>query len=289
MVQTEKIFEALNWASSFLQKNNRDANAGELLLRHFLGMTRSQLLANMHEDISQQIQETFQQAVFAHVEGIPIQHIIGFEEFFGRKFIVNSNVLIPRPETEELVLGAINRIKRTYSSHLEGLKLVDIGTGSGIIAITMKLECPDLTVSAVDISKEALSIAEKNAKNLEADIHFLQGDLLQPLIASQEKVDIILSNPPYIPDRELDILSEVVKDHEPHQALFGGEDGLDYYRRLMEQIPQIINNEAIIGFEIGMGQGEQVAELLNNTFPESRTEIVHDINGKDRMVFCEIG
>lgn len=289
MDQTQKIFEALNWASSFLQKNNRDVNAGELLLRHFLGMTRSQLLANMHEVLPEQIQETFQQAVFAHIDGIPIQHIIGFEEFFGRDFIVNSNVLIPRPETEELVLGAINRIKRAYSSNLEGLKLVDIGTGSGIIAITMKLECPELSVSAVDISNEALSIAEKNARNLEAEVNFLHGDLLLPLISSQEKVDIILSNPPYIPNRDIEILSEVVKDHEPHQALFGGEDGLDYYRRLMEQIPQIMNSRAIIGFEIGMGQGEQVAELLNSTFPGSHVEIVQDINGKDRMVFCEIG
>lgn len=101
-------------------------------------------------------------------------------------------------------------------------------------------------------------------------------------------MDIILSNPPYIPNRDIEVLSDVVKDHEPHQALFGGFDGLDYYRRLMEQIPEVIREKALIGFEIGMGQGEQVAEILRKSFPQSVIEIVNDINGKDRMVFCEI-
>lgn len=287
MDRIQKVFEALKWASSFLQKNGRDANAGEILLRHYLQMSRAQLLANQQLFLPESVQRAFQHAIQEHIKGVPIQHIIGYEEFYGREFHVNADVLIPRPETEELVLETIKRSKNMFSD-LEGLRLVDIGTGSGIIAITMKLECPALKVSAIDISLKALDVAKKNAIKLKSDIEFLHGDLLIPVIDNKEKVDIILSNPPYIPDSDIEILSEVVKDHEPHQALFGGKDGLDYYRRLMEQIPQIINKRALIGFEIGMGQGEQVAKLLNDTFPNSQINIVNDINGKDRMVFCQL-
>ncbi|MGE8205001.1 peptide chain release factor N(5)-glutamine methyltransferase [Heyndrickxia sp. NPDC080065] len=287
MVQNRKVFEALKWASSFLQENGRDANAGEILLRHILQMNRAQLFANQQLLIPEAAYASFHKAVNEHVKGVPVQHIIGFEEFYGREFFVNQNVLIPRPETEELILEALKRVKRNFSIQ-EGLRLVDIGTGSGIIAITMKLECAPLTVTAIDISEQALNVAKRNAANLHADVSFIQGDLLQPMIENREKVDIVLSNPPYIPNKDIEILSEVVKDYEPHQALFGGVDGLDFYRRLMEQIPLIIKKKALIGFEIGMGQGEQVADLLKETFPNSHVEIVNDINGKDRMVFCEI-
>lgn len=287
MDQFQKVFEALKWASSFLQKNNRDVNAGEILLRHFLQMTRAQLFANQQLILSDSVKESYFQAIYDHVKGVPIQHIMGFEEFYGRKFGVNSDVLIPRPETEELIFEAVKRINHTFSN-LNGLRLIDIGTGSGIIAITMKMECPLLDVTAIDISPQALNVAKTNAMNLKADIDFLHGDLLQPILNKQEKVDIILSNPPYIPDEDIHVLSEVVKDHEPHQALFGGVDGLDYYRKLMQQIPLIIQKKAVIGFEIGMGQGKQVAKLLNETFPNGHTEIVYDINGKDRMVFCQL-
>ncbi|GIN86493.1 release factor glutamine methyltransferase [Heyndrickxia sporothermodurans] len=287
MDEFQKVFEALKWASSFLQKNNRDANAGEILLRHFLQMTRAQLFANQQLILSDSVKESFLQAIYDHVKGVPIQHIMGFEEFYGRRFNVNSHVLIPRPETEELIYEALKKINHTFSNQ-NGLRLIDIGTGSGIISITMKLECPFLDVTAIDISPQALDIAKTNAMNLKADIDFLHGDLLQPILNKQEKVDIILSNPPYIPDEDIHVLSEVVKDYEPHQALFGGVDGLDYYRKLMQQIPLIIQKKAIIGFEIGMGQGKQVAKLLNETFPNGHTEIIYDINGKDRMVFCQL-
>lgn len=287
MVQGQKVFEALQWASSFLVEHQRDANAGEILLRHYLQMSRSQLFANQQLVLPERIQEDFYEAVRMHSGGVPIQHIMGYEEFYGREFIVNQDVLIPRPETEELIVEAISRTKRMFPEQKD-LKMVDIGTGSGIIAITMKLECPYLFTSAIDISGSALEIAKKNAAQYKADISFIQGDLLTPIIEAKEKVDIILSNPPYIPNRDIEVLSDVVKDHEPHQALFGGVDGLDYYRRLMEQIPEVIREKALIGFEIGMGQGEQVAEILRKSFPQSIIEIVNDINGKDRMVFCEI-
>jgi len=287
MVGHLKVFEALKWASSFLQENNRDANAGEILLCAFLRKTRAQLYADVRMELSEDIQEKFEHAVKEHAEGVPVQHIIGYEEFYGRKFRVNEHVLIPRPETEELVLGAIQRIKNHFQNKKD-LKMVDVGTGSGAIAVTMKLECPFLSVTATDISPHAISVAQENARGAGVDISFKQGDLLQPIIECGEEVDIVLSNPPYIPNRDKEVLSVVVKDHEPHLALFGGEEGLDFYLRFMEELPSVIRNRALIGFEIGVGQGEQIAKLLTKTFADSKVEIVNDINGKDRMVFCMI-
>ncbi|WP_433751356.1 peptide chain release factor N(5)-glutamine methyltransferase [Falsibacillus pallidus] len=282
-----KVFEALKWASSYLKENQRDENAGELLLRHLMKLDRPQLFANQQMEIPFEAEAEFKAAVEAHISGTPVQHLIGYEEFYGRKFHVNEHVLIPRPETEELVYEALKRVKR-YFTGTAGLKLVDIGTGSSAIASTMKLEMPELDVSASDISEEALKMAKENAARLEAEVAFYQGDLLQPFIEAGRTFDIVLSNPPYIPNHEKEELSDVVRDHEPHTALFGGEDGLDLYRRFAEELPAVVGDRAIIGFEFGAGQGESVKEIMKKTFPKASVEVVYDINGKDRMVFCEL-
>ncbi|MGD6966555.1 peptide chain release factor N(5)-glutamine methyltransferase [Rossellomorea vietnamensis] len=279
------VFEALKWASSFLIENKRDENAGELLMKHLLEMDRSQLLANQRMVLSDKVKLEFVRGITGHIQGTPIQHIIGHEEFYGRRFLVSEHVLIPRPETEELVYHTLDKIKKHFAGK-DQLKVADIGTGSGAIAVTLKLEKPELAVSAVDISSEALTVAEKNAEALGAQVSFLEGDLLQPFISSEEKLDVLVSNPPYIPLSDLDNLSEVVKDHEPHSALFGGESGLDFYQRFMEELPKVMKNRFLVGFEIGVGQGEAVAGMLRGAFPDAHTEIIHDINGKDRMVFC---
>jgi release factor glutamine methyltransferase len=284
---SKKIYEALQWASSFLKKNNRDENAGELLLRHFTGMSRSQLFANVRESLEPSLYSRFEEAVHEHVKGMPVQYIIGSEEFYGRRFAVNESVLIPRPETEELVWGMLKRIKTKFSGR-EALDVIDVGTGSGAIAITLKLENPALNVTATDIAEESLQTARLNAKSLGAQISFFQGDLLKPMIAQNQKFDVIISNPPYIPESDIEWMSEVVTEHEPHRALFAGEDGLNFYRQFMDELPQAVKDRALIGFEIGAGQGTAVADLLQKTFPGAAVEIVNDINGKDRMVYADI-
>ncbi len=217
-----------------------------------------------------------------------MQHIIGFEHFFGRTFKVNEDGPIPRPETEELIVPAVlDRIDDHFQS-LSPLQAVDIGTGSGAIAITLKLERPDLSVSATDICDEALLVARENAEQLGAYVHFYQGDLLQPLERAKKKFDLVVSNPPYIPDGEKQQLSDVVKNYEPAKALFGGIDGLDYYKRLALGLPERLNERALIAFEVGVGQGEAVAHLMETQFPKGKTEVIDDMNGKDRIVITTI-
>lgn len=281
------VYEALKRASSFLAEAERDHNAGELLLRHHLNMSRAEMLANLRTELPAGTWESFKADVNRHADGVPVQHMIGTEEFYGRSFIVNKEVLIPRPETEELVEGILIKAKSLFSGYTE-VEAADIGTGSGAIAISLALENSVFKVSAIDIAQESLDVAELNAKNLGADIQFLHGDLLMPILNSGKKLDVVVSNPPYIPNADILELSPVVKDHEPLRALAGGEDGLDFYRRLAEEIPLVIKERALIAFEVGAGQGEDVKALLLEKFPHADAEVKYDINGKDRMVFAVV-
>lgn len=279
------IYEALQWASSFLEENGREETSARFLMQHVLKTNYSGLMMKMHDSITDSQLEQFREFVFEHGKGKPIQYITGEEQFYGRTFEVNESVLIPRPETEELILNAIERMK-TLFRQTESLKLCDIGTGSGAIAITMKLECPNVQVTATDISADALKTAQLNAQQLNASIDFRLGDLTEPI--ENERWDIILSNPPYIAFDEAKEMSEVVLEHEPHTALFAEEEGLILYRKLAEKLPILLNRPALVGVEIGYSQGEAVANFFKNSFPQAKIEIVQDINKKDRFVFIQL-
>lgn len=285
MKKHNTVFEALNWASSFLKEHGRDASAARILMQHLYNTDYTGIIMRMNDEMPKEKQEIFREMVEEHAKGKPVQYITGTEEFYGRFFYVDESVLIPRPETEELILGAINRMKRLFGNHKE-LKIADIGTGSGIIAITMKLEWPDAKVTATDISEAALQTAKRNAEKWRAYIDFRLGDLTGPI--QHEKWDVILSNPPYIAHHEAEEMSEVVLDYEPHLALFAEDDGLEFYKRLAQSLPNLLNKPSLIGVEIGHRQGEAVANLFQSSFPDAQIEIVKDMNQKNRFVFCMI-
>ncbi|WP_375218130.1 peptide chain release factor N(5)-glutamine methyltransferase [Psychrobacillus sp. PGGUH221] len=278
-------YEALTRASSFLEENNREKEVARYLLQHVLKKNYSELMMAMYEEISQEAFQTFWAYVEEHATGRPFQYIIGQETFYGRDFIVNENVLIPRPETEELIEDVKKRALKLFDIN-KVIQVADIGTGSGAIAISIKKEMPHTIVTATDISTEALRVAMKNAQRLEAEVQFKQGDLLAPI--ANRKWDIILSNPPYIGQHEADSLSDTVIEYEPHLALFAEEDGLQLYRKMAEQLPAMMNIPSLIGFEIGYEQGAAVQKMLQKAFPNAAVEVVKDINKKNRFVFCTI-
>lgn len=282
----KKQYEVLKRASLFLEKYNRETRVAELLLEHHLGLSRNAFFMNMREAIALDVEDTFMADVKKHAEtGIPIQHLIGYEEFYGRRFSVDNHVLIPRPETEELVQQVIKTVKGNADTPI---RLVDVGTGSGIIAITLALELENVEVLATDISSEALKVAKQNAFELGASVTFKQGDFLESLINENIFVDIIVSNPPYIAETERKDLSDTVKNFDPALALFAEGNGLAAYKRIIIQAKEMLKSDGILAFEIGHTQGEAIKQLIIESFPQATVDIMKDINGKDRIVFANI-
>ena len=265
-----------------LMEGDKDSNVPKVLFYHLAKKEPHQLYLMMDEEVEPNLLVQFEEAMALYLKGYPVQYIKGVETFFGRDFKVNEDVLIPRYETEELVENILYAID-DYFDDYTSIDLCDVGTGSGAIAISLKCEEERLNVVATDISEEALVVARENAQNLEADVTFYQGDMLQPLIDRGIKVDIFVSNPPYIP-AEQDI-EAVVKDNEPHVALFGGKDGLYFYRKIFERATEVLKDRAILAFEMGFDQKEDMAKEVEHYFPNTPFEILQDMNGKDRMLF----
>ena len=276
------VRELIRESEAMLDEQNRDCNVPKVLFYHLANKEPHELYLMMDEEVDEELLKAFNEGMQRYMNGEPIQYIKGKETFFSRDFIVNENVLIPRYETEELVENILYRID-DYFEDYESIHLCDVGTGSGAIAISLALEEPKLKVVATDISEGALEVARENAKQLGANVEFFQGDMLEPLIERKVKVDIFVSNPPYIPvDQNIE---SVVKDNEPHVALFGGNDGLYFYRKIFERAYKVIKERAILAFEMGFDQRELMEEAVEHYFPDVPYEIIKDINGKDRMLF----
>ena len=207
--------------------------------------------------------------------GLPVQYIVGNVDFYGITLKVNEDVLIPRFETEELVSKVIQ-----YSSHFKNPSIVDIGTGSGAIAITLKKKLTS-SVTATDISKKALNVAKENALENNVSINFKEGNLLEPLT---EKYDIVVSNPPYIAyDEEI---MDVVKNNEPHLALYAPNNGIYYYEEILKNIKKYLNDKYLIAFEIGESQGKKIQEL-SKKYLDNEAIIEKDLSGRDRFAFIK--
>ncbi|WP_245411568.1 peptide chain release factor N(5)-glutamine methyltransferase [Alkalicoccus urumqiensis] len=273
------VQEALNRASSFLEEAGYEKEIAYILLAHHTGWSRARLYAELRSPLPSDIEAPYFRDVEKACSHIPVQHLTGTEMFYGRPFHVNKHVLIPRPETEELIEAVLRHVPAEEPS------IVDIGTGSGIIACTLALEIPGASVTAVDISEKALETAEKNAAELGACVTFSHGDLLEPV---RGPVDIVVSNPPYIPAGDRLWMKENVTGHEPEGALFAGDDGLDIYRRLSEVLPEYVKKPGLAAFEIGHDQGKAVADLMNRSFPQAAVDVHKDMNGNERVVLIHV-
>lgn len=242
------------------------------------------LYLDMDQEADPRLEARFEEGMKRILNDEPMNYVLGYSYFYGYKFTVNKDVLIPRPETEELVCLILQK----YDEYFNGKKidLCDVGTGSGAIALSLKKEENNLNVYASDISAEALKVAEKNAKDLDADVTFMCGSMLDPYIEKGIKVDILVSNPPYIKANEN--LESSVVDYEPHVALFGGEDGLKFYREIFENAKNVLKENAMLFFEIGYDQKENLSNLATQYFNSAHIEVYKDINGKDRMLFIKL-
>lgn len=252
----------------------------EVLLMHTLGCDRAYLYAHPERQLSEDELSRYDEVLSERARGVPAQYITGHQEFYGLDFIVSPAVLIPRPETEHLVEAVLD-----LTNHLPvAPRIVDVGTGSGAIAIALANELPDAYMYASDLSADALEIARANATRLqvEKDIEFRQADLLEGY--PDETFDIVVSNPPYVGESEHDKIQLEVRKFEPHMAVFGGPEGMDIYRRLIPQARRVLKPNRWLAMEIGYSQEASVRELLAGW---EEVSSIPDLQGIPRVVMAK--
>lgn len=268
------IDELLVYAKTYIHKDQ-----AKILLADLLNKNPLELLVYLDEVVDDSIVELYKKEVQAIRNNEPLQYVMGYVNFFGQKFIVNRNVLIPRFETEELVEKTLSYINDFFPTK-NNLKILDIGCGSGVIGLTLKNKIPTAEVTLLDISKEALSVAQENAKRLNLDVNFVQSDIFTNI---KDKYDIIISNPPYIMENEE--IEDIVKNNEPHIALYAGKDGLDCYKKIMKDIKHHLTEKFIIAFEIGQYQAPSIVNMANFFLEDIEINVAKDLQNRDRMVF----
>ena len=273
-VNSAKRFWMAQFRDAGLETPDLDAR---LLMMAATGFTHTDMIMRGRETLEAQTLELIAQYAQRRLAGEPIDYILGYREFYARRFKVSKNVLSPRPETEMLVEAALGVLKDKPSA-----RILDLGTGSGAIIISIMIESPDATGVAVDLSAAALSIARQNAKThgVENRLTFLQGNWFE---AVEGKFDIILSNPPYITDAAMGELAQEVSEYDPDLALRGGEDGLIAYQAITAEAMNYLKSEGHILFEIGYDQGKSVSNLLK-TAGFDDISLSKDLSGHDRMI-----
>ena len=269
--------QAITKACLLLRRQAKEESLARFLLMYMLDEMR-EFNENLALELTEEDEQKYFQLINKHIkDDTPLSHLVGFEYFYDRKFKVTSDVLSPRLETEELVYKVIDYIRK---NNLTNIKILDLCTGSGIIGITLKKELEefDVKILASDISSRALTVAKENASSLEADISFVESDLFSNI---QDKFDIIVSNPPYIAHDDKKTIKENVLNYDPHLALFADEEGMYFYRNIIEKSRPYLNEKGIMFFEIGYDQKEKIITLgENNKF---KTVVYKDINGRDRI------
>ncbi|MBD3156553.1 peptide chain release factor N(5)-glutamine methyltransferase [Candidatus Peregrinibacteria bacterium] len=279
------IKEVLQIGKIFAQEKIDDL-ALEVLLAHTLRKDKEYLFAHLEDDVSHDRIEQYTGLVKRHFNGEPVAYIIGEKEFYGRKLYVDERVLIPRPETEYLVDKTALLLKNHHKDTPS--RVLDLGTGSGNIAIAIADIVPNVQVTACDVSEDALMVAKKNVKryNLEGAISLVHSDLLQNI--KEEAYDVMVANLPYIGLESNHFVSRETKNYEPHTALFGGTDGLALYEEFFTQLCQWRKKPRYIMGEIGFLQAKPISIIINQFFPESVLTIEKDLTGLDRYFLINL-
>lgn len=274
------VGEALTFAGRLLRAGDSETPAldATVLLAAVLGCDRTELYRRSERTLTEMERRHFEQLVRVRLEGQPVAYLTGHREFMGLDFVITPEVLVPRPETELIVEEALRILAGAPVQPI----IVDVGTGSGAIAVSLARQVPRACVMAVDLSEAALSVARRNAQRHRVIVDFLLGDLLEPIPAALAgQIDLITANLPYIPTAEIDTLSSAVRS-EPRLALDGGPDGLDLYRRLIPQAYRFLCPGGDLLFEVGPEQGRSALAMVSGPHWESR--VMLDLAGRDRVV-----
>lgn len=288
MVSSCTIADLLKKGIELLDKGeyNNPLLDSQLLLCHVLNVDKIYTYTHKDEVVDDSSVDKFLELINKRKSGYPIQYILGKQEFMGLEFKVEEGVLIPRPDTEILVEYIIELVKNGYFKDKKAINILDIGSGSGAITLSLAYYLEDVHIYSVDISPIALKVSKENAARLglESKVTFLKGDLFEPLgkMKLYNHFDIIVSNPPYIPTKDILDLQKEVAEYEPKLALDGGIDGLDYYRRIINESSEYIAKNGVMALEIGYDQGEAVKELMQSNF--FNCKIIKDLAGHDRVV-----
>ena len=279
--RAQKLLEVLQAGTSYLRGLGvEDPRAeADILFSYICGTTRDRLYLQMGNSVTQDQKKRFIEFLQRRGSREPLAYIINKRNFMGYDFYVDQRVLIPRPETELLIEKVLNIYRQKNKN---SLKVLDLCTGSGVLAVTLAIYWPEACITATDISKEALAIAKINADKFQVQIDFRQGDLFEPVPG--EKFDLIVSNPPYVSEREYKYCSPEV-GKEPSLALLAGIDGLEFYRRMADRAQEYLHPEGRIALEIGSGQGLKVMELFREK--GFRCTLDSDLAGLDRIVLVE--
>ncbi|MDZ5502680.1 peptide chain release factor N(5)-glutamine methyltransferase [Enterococcus cecorum] len=273
--------EVLARASSFLEQNQLEGHMIEYVFLQRKHWNKTDYLLHMHEPITAEDQKQIDEDMAKLLAHYPPQYLIGNEVFLDYRLKVTPDTLIPRPETEELVEKCL---KLTQKQANQDLKVVDVGTGTGAIAISLKDKRPTWQVSAVDLSSAALEVAQENAQQIGVALEFILSDCLDEVVGP---IDVLISNPPYISKDEYELMDVSVREFEPKMALFAENNGLAIYEKLAKQAQSKLAKDGKIFLEIGFMQGSAVKELFRAAFPKKQVSIHQDLFGNDRMIVVE--
>ena len=280
--------ELLKEAKKKLKEHKIDEREARLLLSFVLGCSKEELIK--FKEVQDRVAIEYKMVIARRCSGIPYAYIVGHKEFMRLDFKVDENVLIPRDDTEVLTEKVIELAKKIQKTSLNEIRIMDMCTGSGCIAIALAKNLKKAKILAIDKSKEALEVAEKNAKINDVEIEFIESDLFKTIEErffdnEEKRFDIIVSNPPYIESSVIPMLQKEVKDNEPLMALDGGEDGLSFYRRISVEAKKYLKENGILAYEIGYDQANGVTEILKENGYQN-IEIEKDYSGNDRVVIA---